>query len=209
MPYIYSMNKNLFLLIVFAMSLNISLAQGYQVGDKATDFHLRNVDGQWISMADYPEAKGFVIIFTCNHCPYSKAYESRINNLAVRYSPLGYPVIAINPNDSTIVPADSYSQMKIRAKKKNFHFPYLLDDHQKYTRIYGATRIPHVFILQKQGNNLIVRYIGAIDDNYMDALEVSKHFVQNAINALLHGKNPKPDFTKAIGCTIKYSGETK
>jgi len=177
--------------------------KGYKVGHKADDFSLKNVDGQMVSMADYPDAKGFIVIFTCNHCPYSIAYEDRIIALDKKYKSLGYPVIAINPNDASIVPDDSYPKMVERAKEKGFSFPYLHDETQEVYRKYGATRTPHVFVLQKEKKALRVEYIGAIDDNTRDAEQVTKRYVEDAVDALLAGKTPEVTFTKAIGCTIK------
>ncbi len=179
------------------------MAQGYNPGDKATDFKLENVDGKMISLSDFPKAKGFIVIFTCNHCPYAVAYEDRIIALDKKYKSKGYPVIAINPNDPAMVSADSFDNMKIRAKEKGFTFPYLFDDGQKVFPVYGATRTPHVFVLEKTSNGNIVRYIGAIDDNYEDATQVKQRYVENAVDALLGGKTPPLDYTKAIGCTIK------
>jgi peroxiredoxin len=180
-----------------------SFAQGYQVGDVATDFRLLNVDGKYVSMADYPEAKGFIVIFSCNHCPYVVAYEDRMIELNNKFAPKGYPVIAINPNDPELQPQDSYEMMQVRAKEKGFTFPYLFDDGQKIYPQYGATRTPHVFLLERVGNELKVAYIGAIDDNYQDASQVKEKYLANAIYALVDGKRPEPDFTRAIGCTIK------
>ncbi len=179
-------------------------ASGYKVGDTARDFLLKNVDGTMIAMEDYPDAKGFIVIFTCNHCPYSIAYEDRIIALDKKYKFKGYPVIAINPNDSTLVPEDSFTLMKVRAKEKGFTFPYLYDAGQKVFREYGAKRTPHVFLLQKENGQLIVKYIGAIDNNYTDAAKADKKYVEMAVDALLAGNDPDPNFTKAIGCTIKY-----
>jgi len=191
-------------LILTMFTLSVSLmAQGYKVGDKAADFRLRNVDGRMISMADYPDAKGFIIIFTCNHCPYSVAYEDRKIELHNQFAPMGYPVIAINPNDSIAQPQDSYSKMQVRAKEKNFPFPYVLDADQTVYKTYGATRTPHVFLLQKQQGDYVVRYIGAIDNNHEDAAKADIKYVKNAIKAIEKGENPDPDFTRAIGCTIK------
>lgn len=190
------------LLTLLALSASL-MAQGYKVGDKAADFRLRNVDGRMISMADYPDAKGFIVIFTCNHCPYSVAYEDRKIELHNKFAPMGYPVIAINPNDSIAQPQDSYSKMQIRAKEKGFPFPYVLDADQTVYKEYGATRTPHVFLLQKQGADYIVRYIGAIDNNHEDAAKADKKYVKDAIKAIERGENPDPDFTRAIGCTIK------
>lgn len=191
------------LLLVLLVSISAGLlAQGYQVGDKATDFKLKNVDGKMVSMADFKDAKGYVVIFTCNHCPYSVAYEDRINDLNKKYAPLGYPVLAINPNDPSVSPGDSYEAMKERAKSKNFTFPYLFDEGQKVFPVYGATRTPHVYLLDK---DLKVAYIGAIDNNHQDATAANEKYLEDAIEDLRANKQPDPNFTKAIGCSIKVA----
>lgn len=190
-------------LLLITFSASLSFAQGYQVGDKAMDFKLKNVDGRFVSMSDYPDAKGFIVIFTCNHCPYAVAYEDRMIAIDKKYKEKGFPMIAINPNDPEVVPADSYEKMQERAKEKGFTFPYLFDEGQKVYPVYGATRTPHVFLLERQGKDLVVAYIGAIDDNHQDASAVEEKYLENAIKALLAGKKPSPDFTRAIGCTIK------
>ncbi|MBN1446951.1 MAG: thioredoxin family protein [Bacteroidetes bacterium] len=178
-------------------------ANGYGVGDKATDFRLKNVDGSMVSLADYPGAKGFIVIFTCNHCPYSVAYEDRIIALDKKYRPKGFPVIAINPNDPKVQPEDSFEKMQERAKEKGFTFPYLLDEEQTIYPQYGATRTPHVFLLEKNGGDYLVRYIGAIDNNHSDPEDADEPYVARAVDALLAGNTPHPDMTKAIGCSIK------
>ena len=187
-----------------AIVTNVDTVQGYKVGSIATDFSLKNVDGKMLALADFPDAKGFIVIFTCNHCPYAVAYEDRILELDKQFKPLGYPVIAINPNDPEISKEDSYELMQQRAIEKKFTFPYLFDEGQKIYPQYGATRTPHVYILQKENNQLITKYIGAIDDNYEDETAVKEKYVANAIQALLKGEAPMPDYTKAIGCSIKY-----
>ena len=173
---------------------------GYQPGDKATDFKLKSVDGKMYSMADYKDAKGFIVVFTCNHCPFAVKYEDRVIELAKKYKSKGYVLLAINPNDPAAAPDDSYDLMKVRAKEKGFTFPYLFDEGQKIYPQYGATKTPHVFLLDK---NLIVKYIGAIDDNVEDASAVKEHYLENAIAALEKGQEPTVNSTKAIGCTIK------
>ncbi|MEZ4912282.1 MAG: thioredoxin family protein [Saprospiraceae bacterium] len=173
---------------------------GYQPGDVATDFKLQSTDGKMVSMADYPEAKGFIIVFTCNHCPFAVKYEDRINALAQKYVSKGYVLLAINPNDPEVQPADSFEKMKVRAVEKSFAFPYLFDEEQKIFPQYGATKTPHVFLLD---NKRVVKYIGAIDDNVEDADAVSQNYLENAIAALERGQNPEPNITKAIGCSIK------
>lgn len=174
--------------------------QGYQPGDVATDFSLKSTDGKMVSMKDFPDAKGFIIVFTCNHCPFAIKYEDRINDLAKRYKPQGYELIAINPNDPEVQPADSFEAMQDRAKEKSFAFPYLFDEGQQIFPQYGATKTPHVFLLDKER---VVRYIGAIDDNVEDASLVQEKYLENAIAALSQGNLPEPSVTKAIGCSIK------
>ena len=172
----------------------------YKIGDKATDFKLKSVDGKMYGMSDYKDAKGFIVVFTCNHCPFAVKYEDRINALAKKYKSQGYVLLAINPNDPEAEPADSYELMKVRAKEKGFAFPYLFDEGQKIYPQYGATKTPHVFLLDK---NRIVKYIGAIDDNVDSASDVKEKYLENAIAALESGKTPSPEMTKAIGCSIK------
>ncbi len=192
---------SLFLVMFFLASVGFS--QGYSVGDKASDFRLKNVDGSYVSLSDFPDAKGFIIVFSCNHCPYVVAYEDRMIALHNKYAPKGFPLIAINPNDSIAQPQDSFSAMKVRAKEKGFPFPYLHDADQSVYPKYGATRTPHVYLLERAGSDLKVAYIGAIDDNHRDASQVNDDFLSDAVDALLAGKRPDPTFTRAIGCTIK------
>lgn len=197
------MKKIILILTLLILFLSASISQGYEIGDKATDFRLLNVDGSYVSMADFSDAKGFVVIFSCNHCPYVVAYEDRMIELHNKYKPKGFPVIAINPNDTIVEPRDSYTQMIKRAEEKDFPFPYLIDADQEIYPQYGATHTPHVFLLERKNSDLYVAYIGAIDDNFRDASRVKEHFLANAINALLEGMRPDPNFTRAIGCTIK------
>lgn len=177
--------------------------KGYDIGDKATDFNLKNVDGKMVSLKDYSDAQGFIIIFTCNHCPYSVAYEDRIIALDKEFKDQGYPVIAINPNNPEAYPEDSYDNMKIRAQNKGFTFPYLFDAGQKIYPQYGATKTPHVFLLQKEGANNVVKYIGAIDDNHKDAKAIKNDYLRDAVNNLINGKEIETTKTVAIGCSIK------
>lgn len=194
----------LFSMVYLAASFNvINNKEGYKIGDIATDFKLKNVNDKMVSLSDFKKAKGFIIIFTCNHCPYSVAYEDRIIELDKKYKDKGYPVIAINPNNPTKEPKDSYELMKVRAQEKGFTFPYLLDEGQKIYPQYGATRTPHIFILKKEKGNLMVSYTGAIDDNYKDATRAKVKYVEDAVDALLKGEKPAITETKALGCSIK------
>jgi len=177
--------------------------KGYEVGDEAADFKLKNIDGKMVSLSDFKAAKGFIVVFTCNHCPYAKKYEDRIVELDKKFKDQGYPVIAVNPNDPNVQPEDGYQQMIERAKQKGFTFPYLVDEGQKIYPLYGATKTPHVFVLQKENGKNIVKYIGAIDNNYDNPNDVSEYYVQDAVNALIKGEPVKMTKTVAIGCTIK------
>jgi len=176
---------------------------GYEVGDIATDFELENIDGKMVSMADFPDAKGFIIIFTCNTCPYAVAYEDRIEALNKKYAKKGYPVIAIMPNNTDVKPGDNMQAMKARAKQKGFTFPYLIDKGQKIYPQYGATKTPHVYVLERTKIGPEVKYIGAIDDNYQDASAVTKTYVEDAVDSLLNGNEVETNKTRAIGCSIK------
>ena len=175
----------------------------YQIGDKAEDFKLKNVDGNAVSLADFTEAKGFIVIFTCNTCPVSVANEDRIIALHEKYEKAGFPVIAINPNNPEISSGDSFELMKVRAKEKGFKFPYLFDDGQKVYPKYGASKTPHVYVLNKENDGLIVKYIGSIDDSARNAGAVKTKYVENAVDALIKGSEIEVASTKAIGCSIK------
>jgi peroxiredoxin len=179
------------------------IIMSYQIGDVAEDFELKNVDGKMVSLADFEEAKGFIVIFTCNTCPVSVANEDRIIALNEKYKDLGYPVIAINPNNPKISSGDSYELMKVRAAEKGFSFPYLFDDGQKVYPKYGAAKTPHVYVLNKEDNELRVRYIGSIDDSARNSGAVKTKFVENAVDALTKGMPIEIASTKAIGCSIK------
>jgi peroxiredoxin len=192
------------ILLVFGLFITTAIyAGGYDIGDKVKDFKLKNIDGKMISMADMEDAKGAIVIFTCNHCPYSVATEDRIIALDKKYKAKGFPVIAINPNDPKIQPEDSFDNMKIRAKEKGFTFPYIFDEKQTVYKEFGATKTPHVFIVSNKGGEFYLEYIGAIDDNARDSEKVSDRYVENAVDALLAGNKPKVKETKAIGCSIK------
>jgi peroxiredoxin len=178
--------------------------EGLAPGDQAKDFKLKNIDGNMVSMADYKNAKGFIVVFSCNHCPYVKAYEGRIEALNKMYEAKGFPVIAINPNDPVQYPEDSFENMQRNAKQKGFSFPYLMDESQEVAKSYGALKTPHVYVLERKDKNYIVRYVGAIDDNTHAPENVTKKYVEDAVNAIMAGRTVKIQSSKAIGCGIKW-----
>ncbi|WP_207426400.1 thioredoxin family protein [Pedobacter sp. SYSU D00535] len=197
--------KKLLTLCLLAFGLAATAqTTGYKVGDVASDFKLKNINGKTVSFADYPKAKGFIVVFTCNTCPYAVAYEDRIIALNAKYAAKGYPVIAINPNDPGTQPGDSYEKMQQRAKDKGFSFPYLMDPDHVITKQFGASRTPHVFVLQKTSTGNVVQYIGAIDDDTEGTKADKVKYVEAAVEAVATGKKPSVTNSKAIGCTIKW-----
>ncbi len=196
------MNKAI-LTSLLAFIAVLMLNAGLKPGDEAVEFSLKNVDGKTVSLSDYSDQNGVIVVFTCNPCPYAKAYEERIIQLHETFAGKGFPVVAINPNDDQISPEDTFDKMKARAEEKEYPFPYLKDESQEIYKAYGATRTPHIFLLQKAGGSFKVAYVGTVDDNAMDASSVNKKFLESAISALLEGSEPDPSLTKAIGCTIK------
>ena len=197
------MNRLLLLFTVFALSAITLSAQPISVGSIAPDFSLKNIDGSTISLSDYSNEKGVMVIFSCNPCPYVIAYEDRIIDLHNRYASQGYPVVLINPNDAEKQPVDSIDEMRKRADDKNYPFPYLKDEDQSVYQAYGASKTPEIFLLKNNGDgNYTVVYTGTVDDNYKDASSANVSYASNAVEALLKGESPDPASTVAIGCTI-------
>lgn len=197
----------LFCAAVFALATFAANAGGYQIGETVNSFTLKNVNGKMVSLDDYKKSNGVMVIFTCNHCPFSKMYEQRIIDLHKTYTAKGYDVIAINSNDPKVVPDDSFVKMVEQSKKKKYPFPYLFDETQDIARAFGATRTPHVFVLKNENNSFVLKYIGAIDNNAEDAKAADNRYVNEAIDELLAGKEVSTKQTKAIGCSIKWKEE--
>lgn len=197
--------KTLFSLAIVLFSFTTLLANnGYSVGSTVATFSLKNVDEKHVSLDDYKDKKGVILIFTCNHCPYAKMYEQRIMDLDAKYAAEGFPVVAINPNDPTNYPDDSYENMQKRAKKMNYSFPYLIDETQEVAKAFGAKKTPHVYVLENKNGTYLVRYIGAIDDSPQRAKEADEKYVETAVKAILEGDKISTTETKAIGCSIKW-----
>ncbi len=195
--------KNIYLSGILLFAISVSLSAQLIPGDKAAQFTLKNVDSKMVSLSDYEDNKGVILVFICNPCPFSRAYEQRIINIHNFYAPKGYPVVAINPNDETLSPDDTFMKMQKRSEEKKYPFPYLKDAKQDVFRAYGATRIPHIYLLENDNGTFRVAYIGAIDNNAMDSKDVSKRYLEKAIAKLIKGEDPDPAEVKAIGCTIK------
>ena len=179
------------------------------IGAPAPDFKLNGIDDKTHTLADFAAAKVLVVLFTCNHCPTAQAYEDRVNQLVADYSDRGVTLVAINPNDATSVRldelgytdlSDSLDEMKLRARDKNFKFPYLDDGPtQETSRAYGALATPHVFIFDQARK---LRYQGRIDDSEVKTVHSTD--ARNAIDALLADKPVPVEKTKVFGCSTKW-----
>ncbi|MBS1682385.1 MAG: thioredoxin family protein [Bacteroidetes bacterium] len=192
-----------FSLVLLGLTALRPAPSGYQLGDTVLDFKLKNVDDKSVALADYNKSKGIILIFDCNTCPMSKAYNSRIIALHKKFASQGFQVMLINPNSAEVVEEESFDEMKQYAKSHKYDFPYLYDESQETVKKFMPTNTPHVFILKNTGSAFTVAYIGAIDDA-SNPSKVKQRFVEAAVGDLLAGKtiaNPK---TKAIGCSIKW-----
>lgn len=188
--------------LVFALTANAQF-KSLEPGDTAPAFNLKSVNGKIVSPEDYPNAKGFIVVFTANTCPYAIAYEDRFIALGKKYHSTGYPIIAINPNSPIASSGDTFDKMQEKAKTKGFSFPYLFDEGQKVTNQFGAKVTPHIFLLKKEGSKYKVVYTGALDNDTQNVNSNKTLYVEDAISALEAGEEIKTASTKAIGCTVK------
>jgi peroxiredoxin len=199
------MKKYMFISMAALMMTALLNAQSqYKAGDVASDFKLKNVKGEMISLSNYNDADGFIVAFWCNSCPVVKKYDQRLQELHAKYAPKGYPVVAINANDPAVSPGDSYEKMKETAAKLNYKFDYLFDETQEIARKYGATNTPHIYILSWKDGKLAVDYVGAIDNNADDASAADKKYAEDALNSILKGQAVAVAGTRAVGCSIKW-----
>jgi peroxiredoxin len=175
-----------------------------RIGNVVSDFSLPCVSGKNSSLSDYPDAKGFIIVFTCNHCPFAKLYPARLNALSTKYQSLHVPLLAISSTDTTLYEEDSFDRMKAKASAEHFTFPYLFDGDQQVARQFYAQKTPHAFVLWKEKGQWVVKYDGAIDDNGAEPTKVKASYVALAVDALLNGKSVAVKETKSIGCQIHF-----
>ncbi|MFO7898584.1 MAG: thioredoxin family protein [Planctomycetota bacterium] len=175
--------------------------QELEIGAAAPEFSLKGVDGETHSLADYKDKDVLVVIFHCNHCPVATAYQDRMIAIQKEYAQKGVQIVAINANDAEAFPADSFENMKKRAKEKGYNFPYLRDKSQEAAKAYGALVTPHVFLFDDARK---LRYRGRIDDNWRDASKVTSKDLRAAIDAVLAGEQVPNPTTEQIGCSIKW-----
>ena len=197
------LTTGLFLLLT-GNSILAQPAKGYNLGDAVTDFRLKNIDGLPVSLSNYRDRKGLIVVFTSNYCPFSKAYEDRLIALDRKFAGQGYPVLAVMANDPEAYNEDSFENMKARSQTKNYPYPYALDEAQSMARAFGATRLPEVYILKQNAGQFILEYKGAVDDNPQDAGSVQRRYVDEAVSSLLADRPVQSPITKPIGCGIKW-----
>ncbi|HUR69967.1 MAG TPA: thioredoxin family protein [Candidatus Thermoplasmatota archaeon] len=177
---------------------------GYKLktGEHAPPFDLVNVDGKRVSLDSFAGAKALVVAFWCNHCPYVRAYEARFVQWAEAARTRGVGVVAINSNDETNYPEDSFEHMVARAREHGYNFPYLRDGDQRVATLFGAQCTPHFLVF---GPDLRLAYQGRFDDNKDHPDRVEERYLPDAVDALLAGHAPARDMTWAIGCSVKWT----
>lgn len=161
-----------------------------------------------LSLSDYKEAKGFIIVFTCNKCPMAKLYTKRMNELNLKYSKQGIALLAINSMDTLAYAEESFKRMQKKAKSESFNFPYLQDKKQTVVKQFGATHTPQSFVIWKNKKGIFdIKYQGAIDDNASEPEKAEHHYLTAAVDELLSGKSVTNPKSESFGCRIYIRGE--
>ena len=202
------MKKLLFFLSFVALILFSSYTV-YEKEKRISNIKLKSATtNSWVSFSNYKNAKGFVVIFSCNKCPMAKFYSQRLNQMDGKYKKLGVPVLVINSMDTLAYAEESFKLMQKKAKKEQFSFPYLQDKKQKIAKEFNATHTPQAFVIWKNKlGNFTIRYQGAIDDNAGEPDKITHHFLTDAINELLQGKNVTIQKSESFGCRIFFRGQ--
>jgi len=178
------------------------------VKDKqVVDFKLKCANtNKWVSLSNYKNAKGFIVIFTCNKCPMAKFYTQRLNLINDKYKKIGIPVIAINSMDTLAYAEESFKKMQNKVKNEKLNFPYLQDKKQVVGKNFKASVTPQAFVVWKQNNKFVVKYEGSIDDNAGDYFKVKNHFLTDAVDQLLKGNEVAIKNSEPFGCKIFFRG---
>lgn len=196
--------KNLSAILLLLIAVFFCQVSFGQSTKSIENFTLINtVDNSNVSLKNFSNKKGIVVIFTSDFCPYSKLYEERIAALAAEYSSQGIQFILINPNNPLVSKDDSIEEMAKNAKEKGYRFPYLADKEQKVANTFGASKTPEVYLLKPTGNTFKILYSGAIDDNPQVPSDVSQFYLKEAIDHLLSSTPIQPNHQRPTGCMIK------
>jgi len=176
---------------------------GLALGDPApmTDVKMKNVDGREVSIADVQGTKGTLVIFSCNACPWAKAWEKRIVALGNSWQKKGVGVVVVNSNDPGRVAEDDYATMQKHAKERGMSYPYVVDATSDVARAFGAAHTPEAFLFGADGK---LAYHGTIDDNAKEPGKVKTRYLEDALKAVAAGREVAVKETKALGCGIKF-----
>ena len=174
------------------------------VGSPVADFRLRDVNNKTVALADFKGAKGFIVVFTCNHCPFAKLYTARLNALSRKYQPLGVPLLAINSMDTVVYADESFRNMQLRAQIEKFTFPYLHDARQTVGRNFRAEHTPQTYVIWRENQQWKIKYSGAVDDNGVVPAQVKNPYVARAVDELLAGQPVTTPQTDSFGCAIFF-----
>ncbi|MEI6410450.1 MAG: thioredoxin family protein [Bacteroidota bacterium] len=191
------------LLLIGVFSTGFLLSGSRAIGKTVSNFTLQNIDGKYVSLSDYKTAKGFIVVFTCNHCPFAKLYSGRLNALNATCKPLGVPLLAVNSMDTTVYEEEHLFDMQAKAKSEQFNFPYLQDKMQKVGKDFGADHTPHAFVIWQENKQWRIKYSGGIDDNGANPASATP-FVAEAVDQLLQNKPVARPETRSVGCAISY-----
>jgi len=187
------------LTLAFAVPARAQIALGDAM--PLADVKMTNVDGKAVTLAGLAGEKGTLVVFTCNHCPWAKLWQTRVAALGNDALAAGLGAVAVNPNDPEAFPEDAFAEMKKRAKSLGMKFPYVVDATSDVARAFGATRTPEAFVFDAEGRLV---YHGTVDDNPRDASAVKDAWLRDAIQAVAAGKAVPVAETKAFGCSIKF-----
>lgn len=188
--------------VLLTLSLSAFSPKELEIGAKApkTSVKLLDVSGSEVTLESLMGKNGLLVIFSCNTCPYVVAWEDRYPKLAELANELGIGMVLVNSNEGQRDGVDSFEEMAEHAKKKKYTFPYVVDTNSELADAFGANRTPHVFLFS---NEWLLKYRGAIDDNFKNADMVEQPYLMNAMKALANGMAIDPEATKSLGCSIK------
>ena len=191
-----------------ALALTVAPARAQlAIGDAVPmkDVKMAGVDGKSVTLASVAGKKGTLVVFTCNHCPWAKMWQTRVTEIGNAAGKAGIGMVAINANDPAEYPEDNMDGMKQRAKQLGIKFPYVVDASSDVARAFGASRTPEAFLFDADGKLV---YHGTIDDSPKDAAAVKDAYLKDAVNAVSTGKTVTTAETKSMGCSIKFRSKT-
>jgi peroxiredoxin len=201
------MKKQFFLFYVIAVLFALSGFTFIERDKTISNFKLKSATtNKWVSLSDYKDAKGFIIIFTSNKCPMAKFYSQRLNQMYGKYTKIRVPLIAINSMDTLVYAEESFRRMQLKVKKEQLNFPYLQDKKQNIGKEFKALNTPQAFVIWKVKGKYIIKYEGAIDDNAGDIEKIKNHYLTDAVDQLIQGNEVKVPKSESFGCKIFYRG---